>query len=456
MNVTKTGRGLSGVDFGLIILFLLGLYTHYTIQITATVPFPAAPSGIAGMALLWRRRNDITAGAFTGFMVVVLFYVMSILCATDYSFLGRRFNGLIQITYSLVIGFTFFLTLTMGTRDQIARLFLTSALIILVGCLLEQYGGLRPISDAVRNKIYSSGVYEADTRDMLIYGHVRPKFFASEPSAVSLSYVIFVFAWLVTSTWRWKLPAYVGLVGAGYVAVTGPTLLLMFVMLVPYELFIVGDRGKGGLGSIKLFRYARVAVVGLLLCVVAYFAAEMLFAKRLHEITSGTDPSFFYRVEGPAIAAQQVIAHYPIAGAGLTGEPFIEDVVVNAYIGSPNFSRDWTIASASSELLINYFWLHWIYLGLFWGVLMVIVISLWLRAAGVRQVAFCWFVWAILGQSSGAYVGPMTWAIFFLCAAVAKLAAEQPVVAARPVAPATFVARMPIVRWRGPSPRLIR
>ncbi len=114
---------------------------------------------------------------------------------------------MVQITYSLVIGFALFLTLTLGTREQIARLFLTLALIILIGCLMEQHGGLRPISDAVRAKIYSNGLYEADIRDMELYGHVRPKFFASEPSAVSLSFVIFCFIWLICSTWRWKLPA---------------------------------------------------------------------------------------------------------------------------------------------------------------------------------------------------------------------------------------------------------
>ncbi len=180
-GTTRRQPGLDAIDIALTILFLIGLYSHYTIQITATIPFPAAPSGIAGLILLWRRRSDISSAAFTGFMVVILFYLLSILSATDITLLGRRFNGLVQITYSLVIGFALFLTLTLGTREQIARLFLTLALIILIGCLMEQHGGLRPISDAVRAKIYSNGLYEADIRDMELYGHVRPKFFASEP-----------------------------------------------------------------------------------------------------------------------------------------------------------------------------------------------------------------------------------------------------------------------------------
>ena len=35
----------------------------------------------------------------------------------------------------------------------------------------------------------------------------------------------------------------------------------------------------------------------------------------------------------------------------------------------------------------------------------------------VPSPAFCWLTWAILGQASGAYVGPTCWAVLFLAAA---------------------------------------
>jgi hypothetical protein len=40
---------------------------------------------------------------------------------------------------------------------------------------------------------------------------------------------------------------------------------------------------------------------------------------------------------------------------------------------------------------------------------------------GVPSAAFCWMAWAILGQASGAYVGPTCWAVMFLAAAAAVL-----------------------------------
>src|SRR5215475_1876013 len=69
--------GLDGLDLALICLFLLGLYTNFTIQISTKVPFPSAPSGIAGLILLWRRRDSITSKALGWFILVVLLYAAS-------------------------------------------------------------------------------------------------------------------------------------------------------------------------------------------------------------------------------------------------------------------------------------------------------------------------------------------------------------------------------------------
>ena len=163
--------------------------------------------------------------------------------------------------------------------------------------------------------------------------------------------------------------------------------------------------------------------------------AQSLFPARLNEVMSGNDPSFFYRVQGPALAGLDVISRYPFAGTGLTGEPFFEREVTNLYLRSPFYSAHWQVVTPATELVINYFWLHWIYLGLIWGLIMAGAITIWLRVLGVPSPAFCWMVWAILGQASGAYVGPTCWAVLFLAAAAAVAA---PATAAR--------------RRRGPHP----
>lgn len=410
------------LDSALICLFLSGLYTNYTIMITAKVPFPSVPSGIAGVLLLWRRREMIGGRALMGFLAVVSAYLISILCATDMHFLGRRLNGLIQITYSIAIGYGLFLTVISAERRQIARLFLIVALIILAGCLLEDYAGLRPISDAVRKAIYRAGVYENDLRDLLFYHRVRPKFFASEPASVTFCYSLFAFLWMVTSRWKWKLFLYVALVGVGLFAMPGPTLLLMVVLVLPYMLFLESRKA----GRLNANRALGVVIVAALAVGVFFLMATTLFPARLAEIGAGNDPSFFYRVQGPAIAGVDILKTFPFAGAGLTGEPFAERSIVNAYLRSPAFSAGWQILTPATELVINYFWLHWIYLGAVLGTIVVVIWTLWLRRLGIPSPAFCWMAWAIMGQASGAYVGPTCWAVLFLTGAAAVLHQRVP------------------------------
>src|SRR5262249_41069239 len=97
--VAERRYGIDFLDIFLICIFLTGLYTNYTIMLSAKVPFPSVPSGVAGMFLLWRRRDDITEAAVKCLLAILLILVVSIFCATNWSFLARRLNGLIQITY---------------------------------------------------------------------------------------------------------------------------------------------------------------------------------------------------------------------------------------------------------------------------------------------------------------------------------------------------------------------
>jgi hypothetical protein len=440
-RASAPAAGLGWVDLVLIFIFMAGLYTNYTIMLSQKLPFPSAPAGFAGLILLVRRRNDITSRALVGFCAMVALYIVSILIAPNIAWLPRRANGLIQLTYSLAAGYALFLTVKRADRRQIARLFLAFALVIMVGCLLETYGGFRPISDAVRNVLYRKGVYENDLRDLMFYNRVRPKFFASEPASVTFCYTLFTFIWLVTSTWRLKLPVYLGLVALGLFAMPGPTLLLMLVLLLPYLLFLGSRRN----GRIDVTRFLVVAVVAVLFTLVALLLAKTLFAQRFETITSGNDPSFFYRVQGPALAGLDIMGRYPFAGAGLSGEPYIEREITNLYLRSPYYSGGWKVVSPATELLINYFWLHWIYLGFVGGVAMIAALSAWLRVLGVPSVAFCWGTWAILGQASGAYVGPTCWAVLFLAGAAAILYQRAPAVASNPWRP-TLQNRL--LRWR--------
>ncbi len=444
MTAVSVPRRLNAADMTLVVIFLLGIYTHYTIHISATVPFPSAPSGIAGMALLWRRRDQITMPHVALFFVVVLIYVTSICAATDLSFLHKRFTGLIQITYSFVICYAFFITLVNAERRQIAALFLVFSVLILVGCLAEDYGGLRPISNAVRLKLYSSGIYNADARDLLLYGRIRPKLFASEPAAVTFAYTLFTFAWMVISRWRWKIAGYLALMGGGLFAMPGPTLLLMILLLIPYQLTLAKPPGAGAVyfGAVILLSAALVGAF--------FFLGHSVYGTRLKEISEGDDPSFFYRVIGPALVARDVIRHYPLAGAGLTGERFIAGNIINTFMRSPDFYVGWKFTNLH-EVLTNYVWLNWIYLGLLFGTAALAALTVWLKVLGVPSVLFCWMVWVIMGQAAGAYVGPATWTVLFLAGACAVLNRREV-----PIALRSRIFYPPALQLRTAYPSIVR
>lgn len=405
----EDGR-LGPTDMVLLLVFLIGIYLGVEIRITPSIPLPAAPSGFAGLLLLWRRQDAIQPLHLAGLCGVIVIYIAASLSATDLIFLAKRFTGLVQLIYSLVIGYALFLTLIEANRRQLAGLFFGFCIVILVGSLLETYAGLRAVSDAARVVLYDYGVYESDLRDQLLYGRIRPKLFTSEPSAVTFGYTLFSFAWFVTSQRRGKLLIFLLLLAAGLAAMPGPTLLLALPLVVPCYLFVDPNaRNRAG-----------ILLLAVLLLVAAVILGITVYAERLSDILAGEDPSFFYRVIGPALVGVKVMESYPWAGAGLTGEEYIADLVMNVFVQSSQYSAAWRIDRISSALT-NYFWLHWIYLGAVWGIVALAGLSVWLHLLGVPSLLFCWAVWAVLGQASGAYVGPKTWAVFMLAAGLSVL-----------------------------------
>ena len=223
------------------------------------------------------------------------------LAASDYSFLGKRFTGLLQLTYSLVIAYAMFLTLLQGDRRQIARILLIFCLAIIAGCLLEQYGGLRRVSDAVRERLYQMDqVYDADLRDQVLYGRVRPKLFTSEPSAVTFAYTHFCSVVAGRQPVALQVP---GLfrpdrLGARRAAGADPGADGVAERPLPG---LPGRQRPGGRTSVS--RTVGMLSLASVLVAAAVVFGSILFAERLNELATGRDASFFYRFTGPMLVA---------------------------------------------------------------------------------------------------------------------------------------------------------
>ena len=416
-------RGPDRLDNALVLLFLLGVYMELAIQLSPTVPLPNVLAGIAGITLLLRHPDWVEERHVKALCIVVLFLLISIFCASDFGFFKKRLTGLIQMTYSLVLGYALFIVIVRYQRDQLARLFLYFCLFIVIGTALENYTPFRTVSDTVREHVFSSGVYNADARDQLLYGRIRPKLFTSEPSAVSFSFALFSLCWYLLSTWRFKFLAYLAIIAVAYFLIRGPTLLLGLVLVGPCEVLQSVPRSVETNG--RLAQMAAIGIATTLLLMIAAWAVTSLYTTRFNEILSGSDPSFFYREIGPALAAFDSIRHHPIAGIGLTSEDVFDQRLVSIFATSSAFDPAWPM-DTNAQSLNNYFWLHWMYLGLGWGIAILTVISWYLRRLGTHNVILCWVIWSVFGQASGAYVSPKPWAVLMLACAVTTLRYHYP------------------------------
>ncbi len=417
----------------MLLLYVIGIYLGVDVHLSAGTPIPTVLSGLAGGVMLLKHMDRLRVDQVVPLLFVILLFLGSILAASvhDLDYLGKRTTGLLQLSYSLIIGYGLYLTILLFERRRVARLFGWFCVAIVVGCLMENHiEPFRQLSDTVRGMIFNFGVYDADRRDLLLYGQIRPKLFTSEPSAVTFAFTLFAFCWYVLSEWRWKAAGYGLLFAAAFVTMRGPTLLLGLVLVGPYELFLAPRRPLPAGSRYDLTRGLAAALLALALAVVAAIVGLNLYAERIADIQAGTDPSFFSRVTAPYLVADQVMRHHPIAGIGLTAENSILEQVRQIYMQSGDLVSNYTFDDAR-HALTNFFWMHWIYLGAVWGVILLVGLSGYLKALGAPSLLFCWSVWAVLGQASGAYVSPKTWTVLYLACAIAIL--HQRAAAARPV-----------------------
>jgi hypothetical protein len=426
-----------GASQALVLLFFIGIYSGISLKLPGGVPVPAVIAGLAGALLLMAESSRIKERHLFAIIAVLMLYALSILAASDHRFLGERFKGLVQLTYSLVIGYALFLALTRYHRSRLASVMLGFSMVILIGCALENSDAFKGASDAFRAWAFDTGVYKADLRDQELYGRIRPKLFTSEPSAVAFMFSLFSFSWYALSGARLKLIGFLMLIAAGYIVMRGPTLLLCIALVPVYELLLGSRQGPPGEVRLGIGRVAVTIALTAVLIGVAVPVVHALYATRLEAIAAGQDPSFFSRVIAPPMVALKVIAANPAAGAGLTGWEFIEEPTRQVYATAVWLSTDYRFDDAA-RALTNYFWLHWIYLGLFWGGVLLLALSLMLHSLAVPSVLFCWMVWAAFGQAAGSYVGPQAWTVLFLSAAIAVVIERDRLL--RRARPATAVA----------------
>jgi hypothetical protein len=414
-------RRLTAVDKGLVGLYLIGIYLGIGVGLPGGIPLPGVLAGAAGLALLAKHAARVSVGEIACFTAILTIAMLSIAAADDYRFLGERFKGVVQLGYSIAIAYGFYLAARNVSAAWLSRFSLTMCIVILVaGALENSVTAFTEFSNAFRTQFFDSGVYSADLRDLALYGHIRPKAFTSEPSLVTFGFLLFAFTRFALASARTKTIEYIVLLGLGFLILRGPTVLLGLVLIPVYYGLLAARRGGQGARHIDLPRMLLAFAMAGAVAAVGLFVGTILFENRLEIIATGRDASVFARIIAPPMVAWRILGENPFAGAGLAGWEYIERIVQQLYATTTWLETDFRFESAA-HALTNWFWLHWIFLGLFFGILMIIVLTMLLRAMGVPSVAFCWAVWAVFGQAAGSYVGPRTWAVLVLAGVIALI-----------------------------------
>jgi hypothetical protein len=280
---------------------------------------------------------------------------------------------------------------------------------ILIGATLEIYTPLEYLSDKFRHSVFRNGIYEADIRDIIVYGQIRPKLFTSEPSHLAKFFVLSLFVWFALSRHKWRYLIYLIITAGGFVLIRSPIIILSLPLSLTVEIFLRKNINlnniitKGGPVAKKTF--VALMIISTLLITVS---ANTIFIHRVRNAISGVDESFAGRITGPALVALNTVKEYPIWGAGITGKEAIAGVIFDSYLAVGVRKNDVYAAGC------NFLMLFISYYGIVGGGLFIAGFIAFLRQLKIRNGMFIMLSIVIFSQTMGSFVGLRTWGYIYI------------------------------------------
>lgn len=390
----------------------LGLHTGISLAPGGNMIWPFALCGVAAMAisiLYFRQATSRAASGFVFFGAIVCLLIAIAMASGDGAL--QRVASSVLLVYSVWIGYAAFVGLNaMGLRKT-SRMFMMLLLVLIVGSLLELYGGVKPLSDAFRRSTNSwRWIYDSDVRDLSSYGGLRPNFFASEPSVLGIIAGYSLLFWFLSAShFRSRRLALAMVLSAfTFLVIRSPTMLVCTAAVV---IFYLSEWPAG----YKVSR-ARCTAFGIGALIAIVLVPSIIAANTEY----GQTGSFLMRTLGPAIVAKTVLQDFPLFGVGLGGREVLMKEIISGYSSSGAFAQfpyllqgAATGTMSTNHLITNQFWEFWIYFGLVGGAL--IIFALWhlLGKLGVPNRFLVLCTSALIMTTSGGINVPMGWVGLF-------------------------------------------
>ena len=282
-------------NVGVAICVVLLFHFPIAVDLGQGLFLPMAGIPIVSIMLLLYRPSISRVAIVT---LLALAFVASVIALSNYDSVSlnkRIFSG-IQFPYILAFSalFAFARPILKYERTVWAKVFFWSAFAICVLGILEIFTPLKLLSDYVREMLYSQGLYNADMRDIVLAGHIRPKVFSSEPSQAAWTVCQCVVSALAFNRSGKSLLLGSSVLGFAMIVFVSPAIVV--IMALVFLLYVLErlSRRRGAKAYIGMFLWFLVGAA--MTTVASYF----LFGERfLHKDIDEMDVSTYLRVIQP-------------------------------------------------------------------------------------------------------------------------------------------------------------
>lgn len=401
----------------LLLVSLIGLYTGLHLYAGELIAFPFVLPNLIGMAaFVYHIRERRFLPAITTVVLLVLFALAGVILAAINGYLIEAIGKYSQLMFSIFAGYGLSILIVQIERERLRKLLACIAWGILIVAFAEVYLGLFDIMTQINSVLYSwrpQGFYTATERDIALWGQIRPLVFSTEPSLVGIwGSVLMVSATILDRSASWKrYLILIFYVGALVFVVRSGTVMAILLSYLAATMLYKRD---------YLFKQAMLLLGALGLAFLLNFTSTLTVMGRYLQGTS-----FFARFTAPFQTTLEMLDRSPFFGLGLGNDELLRQITFDVWAREGMLVRAAHYVEAhglNGMLTNNFFWI-WINLGLFGGLVLLLLVFKLVRHLGHFPAAVVLMSTLGTWMTVGGFVDMRTWFFFYLftaCAACAQ------------------------------------
>jgi len=394
----------------ILICLFLGAYLDIPLTIGNAAPIPSITNVLLIIAITPYLIRKFTASDIYFLGGIVFIVLISVIGADNFRALPSIIVKIFQFLFSIYVFIVTIFIVRSISLKQLHKFFFILIVILLIGIVLEYLNVIRGVSDKFREIVYTADgyiLYDAEDRDIVMTGFVRPSLFTSEPSLVSCAFFIVSMCYLLLST---KLKQFLFVIVSSIVflivsgspiplinLICGIVLLLFFLKLKWYQLLL------GILIFIILF-------FTLFTSQVSEKIVDRLQSRLIEEVTEEGNSSYSRIYVAYVDALPTALTYNPFFGVGYGGKQKM--VVITGNEGADIKDRGQMEGIEGANAFTRFF----VYFGAIGGIMVLYAIFKYFKSQSIRYFGLFIFIWILFSQTLGTFETPRYWVYLALVA----------------------------------------